>query len=89
MQKNLMTSLQQAELQGKVWKLVEDFRAQHDLGPLAVFDFLVTFAWGYARRQPNTTNGEIQNRMQSHCVACELAYQRATTPALPFEGGRG
>jgi hypothetical protein len=89
MQKNLMTSLQQAELQGKVWKLVEEFRQRHDLGPLAVFDFLVTFAWGYARRQPATTNDEIQNRMHAHCTACELAYQRATSPALPFEGGRG
>lgn len=88
MQKKLMTTLQQAELQGKVWKLVEDFRHQHDLGPLAVFDFLVAFAWGYARRQPKTTNVEIQNRMCSHCEACELAYQRATSPALPFEGGR-
>lgn len=84
-----MTSLQQAELQGKLWKLVEDYRAKHGLGPLAVFDFLVTFAWGYARRQPATTNAEIQNRMQAHCTACELAYQRATSPALPFEGGRG
>jgi hypothetical protein len=85
---NLMSTLQQAELQGKVWKLVEDFRDRHGLSPAAVFDFLVCFAWGYARRQPNTTNVEIQNRMRSHCEACELGYQRATGPALPFDGGK-
>lgn len=81
MQKNLMTTVQQAELQGKVWRLVEDYRHKHDLGPLALFDFLVAFAWGYARRQPHTTNVEIQNRMVAHCTACELAYQHATAPA--------
>lgn len=86
MQKALMNTVQQADLQGQVWKLVEEFRTRHDLSPLAVFDFLVCFAWGYARRQPNVKNDEIQNRMQSHCVACELAYQRATAPALPFDG---
>lgn len=85
MQKSLMTTLQQAELQGKVWKLVEDFRDQHGLSPLALFDFLVSFAWGYARRQPHTPSTEIANRMVAHCQANELAYQRATGPALPFE----
>lgn len=85
MANNLMTSLQQAELQGKVWRLVEDYRVKHGLGPLALFDFLVTFAWGYARRQPRTSNEEIQNRMHAHCTACELAYQRATSPALPLD----
>jgi len=88
MEKTLMTTLQQAELQGKIWRVVEDYRSKHGLAPLAVFDFLVSFAWGYARRQPSTSNAEIQNRMQAHCTACELAYQRATSPALPFEGGR-
>lgn len=83
-----MTTVQQAELQGKLWRLVEDTRVQHGLSPAALFDFLVCFAWGYARRQPNTSNVEIQNRMASHCQACELARQRATSPSLPFEGGR-
>jgi hypothetical protein len=85
MPKNLMSTVQQAELQGQVWKLVEAYRQKHALSPAAVFDFLVCFAWGYARRQPHTPNVEIQNRMRLHCEACELAYQRATSPALPFE----
>ncbi len=90
MKNNLMSTVLQAELQGKVWRLVEDFRDKHRLSPSAVFDFLVCFAWGYARREPKTSNVEIQNRMRSHCDACELAYQRATAPALPFDdGGRG
>lgn len=83
MQKQLMTTVQQAELQGQVWRLVEGFREKYDLGPAAVFDFLVCFAWGYARRQPRTTTEEIQNRMRAHCEACQLAYERATGPA-PF-----
>jgi hypothetical protein len=85
MSKSLMSTVQQADLQGQIWKTVEAFRTKHDLSPLAVFDFLVSFAWGYARRQPQTTNVEIQNRMRAHCEACELAYQRATSPALPFD----
>lgn len=88
MQKNLMSTLQQADLQGQLWRLLEDYRAKHGLSPAAVFDFLVSFAWGYARRQPRTTSEEIQNRMRMHCEACELAYQRATGPALPFDGGK-
>ena len=85
MQKNLMSTTQQAELQGQVWKLIEGYRTKHDLSPAALFDFLVCFAWGFARRQPHTTSVEISNRMRAHCEACELAYQRATAPALPFE----
>ena len=85
MQKNLMTSLQQADLQGQLWKLLEEFRHRNGLEALPVFDFLVSFAWGYLRRQPRTTNDEIQNRMRAHCTACELAYQRATAPALPLD----
>jgi GTP cyclohydrolase III len=78
-----MSTVQQAELQGQIWKAVEAYRQRHGLSYAALFDFLVCFAWGYARRQPHTSSEEIQNRMRAHCEACELAYQRAVGPALP------
>lgn len=81
----LMSNVQQAELQGKVWKLVEDFRAKHGLAEASVFSFLVCFAWGYARRK-NATNVEIVNRMTTLSENCESAYQRARPDALPIQG---
>lgn len=83
MKKALMTSLQQAELQGKVFQLVDGFRAKHDLSPAALFDFLVCFAWGYARREAGSSNAAIQNSMRALFETNELAYLRATSPRLP------
>jgi len=87
MQNNLMSNLQQAELQGKVWKLVEEFRVQHGLSAAALFDFMVSFAWGYARREAGSSPIAIANSMRAACESLELAYQRAISPRLPF--GRG
>jgi hypothetical protein len=84
---NLMTSVQQAELQGKVWRVVEDFRQQHGLGWLSMFSFLVSFAWGYAKRERLSAE-EIDSRIRTLCMANELAFQRATSPALPFDKGQ-
>jgi hypothetical protein len=83
-EKELMTSLQQAELQGIVWRAVEEFRHRHGLSASAIFNSLASFAWGYLKRT-GVTSTEIENRMRSHCHANELAYQRAVGPALPFD----
>jgi hypothetical protein len=85
---NLMTSVQQAELQGKLFRLVEDFRTRNDLSPRGIFSFLVCFAWGYARKHTGSSNEQITNSMRALCETNELAYQRALTPRLPFDGGR-
>lgn len=87
MENNLMTSLQQAELQGKAFKLAEDFRQKHGLSARALFSFFVCFAWGYARRETGSSNEAIQNSMRALCETNELAYQRALSPRLPFGGG--
>jgi hypothetical protein len=84
---NLMTTLQQAELQGKVFKLAEEFRHRHGLSYRSLFSFFVSFAWGYARREVGSSNEAIQNSMRALCETNELAYQRALSPRLPFGGG--
>ena len=85
-----MTSLQQAELQREIFTAVERSRIRHELAPAAIFDFLVTFAWGYARREGESSES-ISNRMRMACESCELAYQKALTAQaqLPGIGGRG
>jgi hypothetical protein len=87
MSKGLMTAVQQAELQGKTFRLIEDFRQLHGLDPAELFRFLVAFAWGYARRR-GATNEEIVERMRIYSDRHELAFQRATAEqagaVLPF-----
>jgi hypothetical protein len=84
-----MTSIQQAELQREIFTVVERHRVRHELAPAAIFDFLVTFAWGYARREGETTEA-ISNRMRMACESCELSYQKALNAQaqLPGIGGR-
>lgn len=88
MSKNLMSNVQQAELQGQLRPLLEKFRAKHGLSPAAIFDFLVCYAWGDARTRNASgdvvnprdaaSTEQIVNRMRAGCEACEVALQRAT-----------
>ena len=71
-----MTPVQQAELQGQIWKLVEDFRHKHGLGWLSIFSFLISFGWGYAKRERLSAE-EIDSRIRTLCQSNEAAYQRA------------
>ncbi len=80
-----MTTMQQAELQAKISKLVQDYRQKHALSPVAIFDALASFCWELARSEGNASSEEIANRLRVICEACELAYRHATAPAPPFD----
>jgi len=81
----LMTPAQRAALQGATWALVENFRTKNDLSPLAIFEFLVGFAWGYARRQ-GESNEVITAQMRAHCERCERDYQHALREQFKLPG---
>lgn len=83
---HLMTAAQKADIQQQTWTMVERFRQKTGLSEGALFEFLVSFAWGYARRQ-GETNEAITNRVRARFEACELAYQKSLNDRL-FGGGR-
>lgn len=81
-EKDLMTTVQQAELQGQLWSLVEKHREKHQLSQKSIWFFLMAFGWGYARRQ-GASNEEITKSAVKAFETNELAYQKATAPKLP------
>jgi hypothetical protein len=85
-----ITAAQKADLQQQTWAVVERFRQKHGVSQGVIFEFLISFAWGYARRQ-GESNEAITNRARARFEACELAYQKSLTTALggDLEGGRG
>lgn len=84
MRESPMSAAQQAELQGKLFKLLGDHKLLHGTSTLSLFYFLVAFAWGYVRRE-GETNEAIKAQMVKGCDRCEAAYQLRHTP----EVGRG
>ena len=77
MEKDLMTTVQQAELQGKAWELLAEFRKRHGLSEKAIWFWGVAFFWGYARRL-GATNEEITQSTVRSYLANEEALQKAS-----------
>lgn len=84
-EKDLMTGLQQAELQGKVWDLLAEFRARHGLSERSIWFWGVAFFWGYARRLGASNELITQSTVRSY-LTNEEALQKAG--GLPAEGAK-
>jgi hypothetical protein len=75
-EKDLMSEVQQAELQGKVWELLAEFRTRHGLSERSIWFWGVAFFWGYARRLGASNEVITQSTVRAY-NANELALQKA------------
>jgi hypothetical protein len=82
-EKDLMTTEQQAELQGKLWALLAEFRQRHGLSERSIWFWGVAFFWGYARRLGASNEVITQSTVRAY-LTNEEALQRAG--GLPSEG---
>lgn len=88
MQSFQITAAQHAELQRDLSALIDRARAKHRFSPGVIFEFLISYAWGYARREGETSEA-IVNRFRARAEACELAYQRRLSGILSTTEGDG
>ena len=76
MEKDVMSDVQQAELQGKVWTLLAEFRTRHSLSERSIWFWGVAFFWGYARRLGATNEVITQSTVRAY-AANEAALVKA------------
>lgn len=84
MEKDLMSTVQQAELQGKIWGILAEFRQRHGLTERSIWFWGVAFFWGYARRLGASNELITQSTVRAY-AANEEALVKAG--GLPKEGG--
>ena len=85
---DLMTTEQQAELQGKAFQLFEEFRTRHGLSQRSVWFWGVAFFWGYARRLGASNEQITMSTVRAYAVN-EAALQRAGGPQPAVNGRIG
>jgi hypothetical protein len=82
-EKDAMTTVQQAELQGKVWELLAEFRTRHGLSERSIWFWGVAFFWGYARRLGASNELITQSTVGAYAANEEALVKAGGLPSEP------
>lgn len=78
-----MTTVQQAELQGKVWDLLAEFRTRHGLSERSIWFWGVAFFWGYARRLGASNDVITQSTVRAYAANEKALVEAGGLPSEP------